>query len=67
MAATAIGVFDLKLIGPLFPAIEALSFWPQMADHIMWGLAVGLVLWWRDTFEMQIVDIGVARSTGKHR
>jgi|KBSMisStandDraft_5_1062788.scaffolds.fasta_scaffold02348_6 hypothetical protein len=47
VAATAIGVFDLKLIGPLFPAIEALSFWPQMADHIMWGLAVGLVLWWR--------------------
>ena len=48
-AATAIGVFDLKVVAPLmFPEVARLPFWPQMADHLMWGLCVGVALAWRD-------------------
>lgn len=43
-AGAAIGVFDLEVLGPLFPEIDALSFWPQMADHLAWGASLGLVL-----------------------
>ena len=35
----------------LFPEVAALAFWPQMADHLMWGACVGVVLqvrWKRD-------------------
>jgi len=44
-AAALIGVLDLRLIAPrFFPEVAALQFWPQMADHLMWGLCFGLVL-----------------------
>lgn len=44
-AAAAIGVLDLRVIAPLFfPEVAALAFWPQMADHLMWGACVGVVL-----------------------
>jgi len=44
-AAALIGVLDLRLIAPrFFPEVGALQFWPQMADHLMWGLCFGLVL-----------------------
>jgi hypothetical protein len=47
-AAVAIGVLDLRLIAPLmFPEVAKLAFWPQMADHVMWGLSLGLALAWR--------------------
>ncbi len=51
-AAAAIGLLDLRVIAPLFfPEVAALAFWPQMADHLMWGACVGVVLqvrWKRD-------------------
>ena len=47
-AAIAIGLLDLRVIAPLmFPEVAKLAFWPQMADHVMWGLALGLGLAWR--------------------
>ena len=43
--AAAIGLLDLELIAPwLFPSVAALPFWPQMADHLMWGACLGGVL-----------------------
>lgn len=43
--AVAIGWLDLRVIAPRwFPGIEALAFWPQMADHMMWGACLGLAL-----------------------
>jgi hypothetical protein len=44
-AAALIAVLDLRLIAPaFFPAVAALAFWPQFADHLMWGACVGLGL-----------------------
>jgi hypothetical protein len=47
LAAAAIALLDLRLIGRLFPEIFALPFWPQFADHLAWGVTVGAVLDWR--------------------
>lgn len=44
LASAAIAILDLKAIAPLFfPEVAALDFWPQFADHLMWGGCVGLV------------------------
>ncbi|WP_374566507.1 hypothetical protein [Ideonella sp.] len=43
--AVAIGWLDLRVIAPhWFPSVQALAFWPQMADHLMWGACLGVVL-----------------------
>lgn len=48
VAAAFIALLDLLVIAPLlFPEVAALAFWPQFADHVMWGLAVGTALRWR--------------------
>jgi uncharacterized membrane protein YagU involved in acid resistance len=47
LAAGAIAVLDLRIIGRLFPEIFDLPFWPQFADHLAWGFTVGVVLDWR--------------------
>jgi hypothetical protein len=48
-AELAIGVFDLRVVAPLlFPEVARLALWPQMADHAMWGLCVGVALASRD-------------------
>lgn len=48
VAALAIGLLDLRVIAPRrFPEVAALPFWPQMADHAMWGACLGLALAWR--------------------
>ena len=44
VALACIAVLDLRVIGRLFPEIFALSFWPQFADHIAFGAALGGVL-----------------------
>jgi hypothetical protein len=45
VAAAAIGVLDLRVIAPRrYPHVARLPFWPQMADHLMWGLSLGVVL-----------------------
>lgn len=44
-AAAVIALIDLKLIAPVFfPAVAALAFGPQLLDHLMWGLCLGLTL-----------------------
>ena len=47
VALAFIAVLDLRLVGRLFPEIFALSFWPQFADHIAFGAALGNVLEYR--------------------
>ena len=47
LASAAIALIDLRLIAPaFFPEVAALAFWPQFADHLMWGAcySVGLSL-----------------------
>ena len=45
LAAVLIAIFDLKLIAPVwFPSVAALDFWPQLADHLMWGAAFAIAL-----------------------
>jgi hypothetical protein len=44
VAGLAIAALDLELIGRRFPAIRALAQGPQWADHVAYGLAVGVVL-----------------------
>jgi hypothetical protein len=47
-ASAAIALLDLRLIAPaFFPEVAALDFWPQFADHLMWGACVGLTLEYR--------------------
>lgn len=42
VASAAIAVLDLRVIAPIFfPEVAALEFWPQFADHLMWGACVG--------------------------
>lgn len=53
IAAMLIAVLDLRVIAPAyFHEVAALPFWPQFADHVMWGACVGVVLelrrTWRD-------------------
>ena len=44
-ASMAIALLDLRLIAPaFFPEVAALAFWPQFADHLMWGACAGLAL-----------------------
>jgi|SRR5687767_1890685 len=44
-ASIGIAVLDLLIIAPpFFPEVAALTFWPQLADHLMWGAALGLTL-----------------------
>jgi hypothetical protein len=48
VAGGLIAFLDLRLIAPrLFPEVAALAFWPQFADHLMWGISLGAVLQWR--------------------
>jgi hypothetical protein len=48
LAAVLIALLDLKFIAPvLFPRVAALDFWPQLADHLMWGAAFAIALDWR--------------------
>ncbi len=46
-ASAGIALLDLGLIAPaLFPAVAALAFLPQLADHLMWGACYGASLAW---------------------
>jgi hypothetical protein len=43
LASMGIALLDLRVIAPaFFPEVAALAFWPQLADHLMWGACVGL-------------------------
>ena len=57
VAALAIGLVDLRVIAPLmFPEVARLALWPQMADHAMWGVCLGLALAWRRRGRAQAPD-----------
>lgn len=48
VGSAAVALLDLRLIAPLlFPPVAALAFWPQFADHLMWGALLGATLRWR--------------------
>lgn len=36
-----VALLDLRDIAPLAFAVAALPFWPQFADHLMWGALLG--------------------------
>jgi hypothetical protein len=43
--AAAVALLDLGVIAPLFfPSVAGLPFWPQFADHLMWGALLGATL-----------------------
>ena len=45
VGSAVVAIVDLRLIAPLmFQSIVALEFWPQFADHLMWGTCLGIVL-----------------------
>ena len=47
-ASALIALLDLRVIAPwMFPDVARLAFWPQFADHLMWGACVGATLQWR--------------------
>ena len=43
-AGVAIAALDLGLIGRRLPRIRALDPWPQLLDHVAYGVLVGAVL-----------------------
>jgi hypothetical protein len=43
-AGLVIAAVDLGFVGRLFPRMRALSLVPQVADHVLYGATVGLVL-----------------------
>jgi hypothetical protein len=48
IGAAAVAVLDLRVIAPLlFPPVAKLAFWPQFADHLMWGALLGATLGYR--------------------
>ncbi len=45
LASAAIALLDLRIVAPrFFPEVAALAFWPQFADHLMWGACVGITV-----------------------
>ena len=55
--AAAVALLDLRVIAPLaFPAVAALPFWPQFADHLAWGALLGGTLQWRARGRAQRAD-----------
>jgi hypothetical protein len=40
----AIAALDLEVVGRAFPRVRALAQAPQWADHVAYGLTVGVVL-----------------------
>ena len=44
LAGLGIAALDLGVVGRRFPRVRALSVGPQIADHLVYGVVVGLVL-----------------------
>ncbi len=44
LAGLGIAALDLGVVGRRFPRVDALPLLPQLADHVLYGLAVGRVL-----------------------
>jgi hypothetical protein len=43
-AGVAIAALDLGVVGRAFPRVRALPLGPQLADHVVYGATVGIVL-----------------------
>lgn len=44
-ASAVVAWLDLRIVAPQwFPSVAALPFWPQFADHLMWGALLGWTL-----------------------
>jgi hypothetical protein len=42
VGSAVVALLDLRVIAPLvFPSVAALPFWPQFADHLLWGALLG--------------------------
>ena len=46
IAGVLIAVLDILIIGQAFPSIRELAFLPQLADHMMFGAVVGVLVGW---------------------
>jgi hypothetical protein len=44
VAGLAIAALDLGIVGRRFPRIRALPLGPQVADHVAYGVVVGIIL-----------------------
>jgi hypothetical protein len=44
IAGLAIAALDLGVVGRRFPRVRALPRWSQVADHVAFGVCVGLAL-----------------------
>jgi hypothetical protein len=42
-AGILIAFFDLIIIARFIPTLANLDFYPQLADHILWGIIVGFI------------------------
>jgi hypothetical protein len=44
LAGLGIATFDIGVVGRAFPRVRALPLVPQLADHVLYGAVVGLVV-----------------------
>jgi hypothetical protein len=43
--SAGVALLDLRVIAPIFfGSVASLPFWPQFADHLMWGACLGVTL-----------------------
>lgn len=60
--SAAVAFIDLRLIAPLaFPSVAELPFWPQFADHLMWGALLG------GTLQMRVRHPQSGRKSDRER
>lgn len=67
LLAVGIGILDLRVLGPLFPEVYRLPLWPQLADHVGWGLCVGVVLFFRNRHRGKLVSASPVGDDGPRR
>lgn len=68
LGAAGVALLDLLVIAPLaFPAVAALPFWPQFADHLAWGALLGGTLQWRSANRRAraVSALGHSRTSGQ--
>jgi hypothetical protein len=59
LGSAAVALLDLRVIAPVFfPEVAALPFWPQVADHLMWGALLGGILQFRQRRRHEIKNAG---------
>jgi hypothetical protein len=62
LGSALVAVLDLRIIAPhAFPSVAALPFWPQFADHLMWGALLGGSLQYRQSLRKRR-EMGASRE-----